>query len=169
MVDIDWMAPIGTVEVLLHCVPGLTANQVAQWQVRDKISRRGAGRGRATVWHAHDALEVACVSEVGRLSILPEHAAEFWAAARGIMLARQYPAPNQPHDEAVILCREQNGRLVFRLFYESAGSNHPTQGSGLNRPDAPRLFVMFRLGRFVDDLAERIAAVAPHVVRRAAA
>ncbi len=59
MTQIDWTAPVGGTTELLACVPGLKPNTLAQWQKRQKVSRRGDGRGKATTWHAADVLEVA--------------------------------------------------------------------------------------------------------------
>ncbi len=82
------------------------------------------------------------------------------------MLSRQHPDGRT--DQAIIFCRTPDGHVQFRAFLERAPSDDPVHGSGLNRPDAPRTFMMMRTGRFVDELAERIAAVAPLVVRSVA-
>ena len=158
---IDWTAPVGGIAELLACVPGLTANTVAQWQHRDRLGRRGKGRGKAVTYHAEDVLEIATRFEVSRLGLLPQYGAEIWAAVRGVMLTRQHPVEGAPTDQAIIFAREPGGQVKFRPFYESAPSNHPVHGSGINWPDAPDTFMMMRTGRFVDNMAARIAAVVP--------
>jgi hypothetical protein len=41
-------------------------------------------------------------------------------------------------------------------------------GGGMDRPDAPNIFVVFRVDQMLDRLAARIASVAPAAVRRGA-
>ncbi len=164
MIDINWMAPIGGTAEVLACVPGLKANTLAQWQARDKVSRRGAGHGRATTWHAHDVLEIATMHELSRFGVMLDKGIYVWAALRGVMLSRQAASPRALAEPCLLFTLDEKGRAVVRVFDEAADEDS-ANGSALGRADAPTVGLLFRAGRIMESVAARIAIVAPGAVR----
>jgi len=160
--EIDWNAPVGGAAELLACVPGLKPATLAQWQSRDKITRRGAGHGgRATVWHAHDALEVATLCELARLGVLLDNAAYVWSAVRAELIGRQC-GTSRRKEPCALFTLDAAGETVVRIFDEADETGE--DGPELDRPDAPTTFLVLRIGRLKDARAVRIAAVAPGAV-----
>jgi hypothetical protein len=160
MVDIDWRAPVGRSAKVLRCIPTLNPETFKKWRQRDKFSRRGA-TPQGTVWHAHDVLEIAAAAEVSGLSMLHSKQYFIWLQVQKRMFAREHPMPRETYDHAFALYLDAIGSLCCREFRESDPS-----GLNLDHPEAPESFVVFRVDRFIDRIAARIAAVAPGAVRQ---
>jgi hypothetical protein len=156
---IDWLAPVGGTDALLRCIPGLRADRVRQWQCRDRVVRRGTGTGRAMIWHAEDVLELTLRFEMVRLGALPEKTATVWLLAKARLLARMYPSPQNSAPRVLLLAADPaTGEVVSRWATEGGDDD------GLDRPGAPATLVCIRIDAMIDQVAERIAKVAPEAV-----
>jgi hypothetical protein len=163
MAEIDWDAPVGSTSKLLACIPGLKENTLHKWMQRDKLCRRGDGNGVRT-WFGRDVAEVATVYELGRLGILHDKVFTVWMYVQGRLARRTHPGSAPESPVSVLLALDAGGHLVARPVAEDGSDD----GGGMDRPDAPNIFVVFRVDQMLDRLAARIASVAPAAVRRGA-
>jgi hypothetical protein len=105
-------------------------------------------------------LEIATRVELSRLGVLPEHAHLVWRHVQdGMVHHHTLLAGSAMPEMAAILCVEpQTGQIVVRLFDEAADED-AANGSHLDQPGAPLVFVIFRLSRFIQRTATRIQHV----------
>ncbi len=164
MRNFNWAAPVGGTAELLACIPGLKPDTFRKWQQRDRLTRRGdLGPGHRKVWHAEDVLEAAIAFECSAFPMLQDEPLLARSLAQTGMVVRMYPKPGAVLDRLLVFYREAaSGRICYRDFKESDGA---AIDLAFDSPEAPDVFLMFRVDRFIDRLAERIAAIAPGAVR----
>ena len=149
---LDWTAPIGGTAALLACIPGLSEKTLWAWRDRGHVEPRGRGTGNRLEWTGADVLKLSVRQEFSRLNILPGHAAHIWSyVEEGMIHWETMPGPLP--DRSVILAVEpQTGSLVVRSFLES-----DEDAADLDHRGAPPVFVVFRVARFIERVAVRIA------------
>jgi hypothetical protein len=85
--------------------------------------------------------------------------------AQTSIAVRGYPKPGEVLDKVLVFYRETGtGRVCYRDDFKE--SDPAKTRAAFDHPDAPDAFLTFRLDRFVDRMAARIAAVAPGAVVR---
>jgi hypothetical protein len=157
MVRINWWAPVGGSVEVLECVPGLKAGTLRQWRFRGKLSRPAD----ETVYCADNVLEVALMHEFSAFPMLSGEPLLAASLAQAGIADRMLRKPGAVLDKVLVFYRETGtGRVCYRDFNES---RHAETHAAFDHPDAPDAFLTFRLDRFIDRIATRIAAVAPRV------